>query len=840
MSFAFEQRNTKRLEALLFLAIFFLEVSLTAYLILAPRMPKGSDGLSLFSQQYYFLNNIVTAGELPFWTPFMTHGAVNNWLYTPTAGLFHGILTLTGFLFKGWNFIPLFHSAMLFDELVLLVGTWLLANRFFRSPFTVFFVAVSVMGTSIWMDSPWFNYRFYYAVPLILHFGHRFLETGKAQYALAAGNLAALQILGQLPYAAPATALVLFLYFFFYGIFNRNEVWGQIRKIKLNLLFWATLAAVLLTLIAVFTAIDTGTKEIMTYSPGRDAEAQVTLDTFMTYSGHSGLQKWLGLLDGISGNDLNLYTGMMAVPFVVLSLLFGMRKKNLHLWAFFLVIFLFSCGTFVTAFFFYTWPLMKLFRHIYTVSVFANLSLCFLAGFGVEAVFYEDTRKESLLGRFLPFKPVCLGLGLFMFAVGAIHFLIAYAPEKHAAWIEFIAADPLDVYGDVTRLLFSRAAVFAGLAGLVLTLIARRGKKLSAGLLITILLLIHTADLSVYKFIENNIRSRSLTKEQYDVTNFQSAPYSGRRTVFFWQNNPRAHILYPNLKVEMGALLQQLQAAKYRNEKAFLTHRLLGHLLTHYGAEFWAINAFFFFDQLGTSFRTDLWLRPFDQFIRACWAEDINDPRITPHAVFYGNYMSPVESLGCRKAAGATEDKIQFFSEAFGINPPEKIGFLIGTKEYTGDVLLLSVDETVTSEDIVPWTDGTSSSVNTRISLPYIVDRFDANNLVLTVNLEEQDAAWVYYSDVWHPFWRADVNGKPAEVYRANLGYKAVRIERGENKVRFRFQPPLLSLIYTLFGVNALVWLGIIASLMAGILRQLGSDHAVDKNRMSNHSIGFD
>jgi len=80
-----------------------------------------------------------------------------------------------------------------------------------------------------------------------------------------------------------------------------------------------------------------------------------------------------------------------------------------------------------------------------------------------------------------------------------------------------------------------------------------------------------------------------------------------------------------------------------------------------------------------------------------------------------------------------------------------------------------------------------------RLHLPYQVLKFDANHLEVATNNNASQAAWLFYSDVWHPLWRATVNGKNTPVFKANLAYKAVKIEPGPNKVHFYFKSRLMS-----------------------------------------------
>jgi hypothetical protein len=48
---------------------------------------------------------------------------------------------------------------------------------------------------------------------------------------------------------------------------------------------------------------------------------------------------------------------------------------------------------------------------------------------------------------------------------------------------------------------------------------------------------------------------------------------------------------------------------------------------------------------------------------------------------------------------------------------------------------------------------------------------------------------WLMVTDRWAPGWKAEVNGKPAEVYGADFLFRAVRVDAGVNTVTFRYKP---------------------------------------------------
>ena len=292
---------------------------------------ESHDGFQYFTLQYYFLNNVVTSGEIPQWMPFMTQGTVSTWWDIIQGGILQNVLLLCGSLFKNVNFLTLFYAGIFVDELLLLVGVWLLAKRFFASPFTVFFITLSIMGSCIWMVQPWFNFHIYYAIPLILHFIHMLLDSGKWRYLLLAGNLLAVQAIGNLPYFLPVTSLVIFLYFLFYFIFNYKDIWQQIRNLKFGWSFLLTSFLIIFSFIALYFVMNVGVDQIANYNFMRNLDGTTTLDGFLTYEGNLSIRKWIEIFLGVSPFlNYTLYIGILCVPFILLGLIFNLNKQNVH------------------------------------------------------------------------------------------------------------------------------------------------------------------------------------------------------------------------------------------------------------------------------------------------------------------------------------------------------------------------------------------------------------------------------------------------------------------------------------------------------------------------------
>jgi hypothetical protein len=62
-------------------------------------------------------------------------------------------------------------------------------------------------------------------------------------------------------------------------------------------------------------------------------------------------------------------------------------------------------------------------------------------------------------------------------------------------------------------------------------------------------------------------------------------------------------------------------------------------------------------------------------------------------------------------------------------------------------------------------------------------------NTEVIVNVDSPDGGWLVLNDIWHPWWFADIGGRPAELLRANVLFRAVAVPPGRHSVRFTFRP---------------------------------------------------
>ncbi|MEZ5844719.1 MAG: hypothetical protein R3D27_13435 [Hyphomicrobiaceae bacterium] len=62
-------------------------------------------------------------------------------------------------------------------------------------------------------------------------------------------------------------------------------------------------------------------------------------------------------------------------------------------------------------------------------------------------------------------------------------------------------------------------------------------------------------------------------------------------------------------------------------------------------------------------------------------------------------------------------------------------------------------------------------------------------NTLVEIEAASRRPGYVVLNDVWHPWWSATVDGRPSEVLKANVMFRAVAVPAGRVRVRFTFEP---------------------------------------------------
>jgi hypothetical protein len=87
------------------------------------------------------------------------------------------------------------------------------------------------------------------------------------------------------------------------------------------------------------------------------------------------------------------------------------------------------------------------------------------------------------------------------------------------------------------------------------------------------------------------------------------------------------------------------------------------------------------------------------------------------------------------------------------------------------------------------------------------------SNSEIRLGLTAPSACWLVIAESFYPFWRAQVDGRPAEVLRMNCALMGLELPAGSHQILLRYRPPrayavagAISLLTLLGCVGALIW----------------------------------
>ena len=725
----------------LFFVIIFFEILLIAYLILNHRMVGGHDGFEWFVDQWYFVNGKVSHHEIPLWTPYMAHGQVTSYIYN-RLGMFHNILMLFSAWIKNINFLPLFYLGLFFDKFILLTGTWLLARRYFKNPVTVFFVASTLVASTITFTQFTHTILLIYCLPLTLYLLHRFFDDWKWKWLFLSVFLFSVVSINIYYFISvfPLAVCVYFLVVFLCSKFKDFENF----KIKKTDIIWVVAIGVIVSLMVGIFFLEQDPL-ISVHAPARQLDGQVSLSCFLTAGGGIYLFKWWEVFLGISrSGDYTLYLGLLTIPLIFI----GTVSKNRNKYPFLigaLFFLLFSLGTPVASMAYYGWPMMKYFRHIGLITPLIKFYLCFLAGFGFEELFDFDKDQED---QRVYFKSLFSGTLLLM--NGFFLSVLIFNPNLDYFFLSRIVhnSTTIDLTGTVINCLYYMICL--SLIGSLIFLLRPTIKKYNP---VYVLFIVLFQLISMYGYAYQQIQFRTfhLMPQDYALMEFQKIPFIQHRLVDDHQF-PRTH------------LLNSLKGVLYDETYNFT-----------------------FSDIVDTGFRSDISLKPYDKLSH----------------LFYDKALSPVYL----KLTGSSEDKIQFFSNAY---PSRNVGAVIHNKSFAGDMLFYYLDPSNLQKG---WFKGLDLSQNQRLNIPYKLLSFSPNQIEISVNVP-QNGAWMQYCDAWHPQWKAEVNGRPQRIYLGSVAYKAIPLAKGINIVQFYFESNYLKAVYYYLMISSFIWMGFLIYLL--------------------------
>ncbi len=529
--------------------LFWVVLGLTAFqyvfLIADRRLPLGHETGTLYGVRFYFMTCAAQSGTVPLWMPFATQGTPSNWAWFEQGGLFQNALLLAAPLFRGRSFLPLFHLGMFVEELLFLVGVWLLASRHFRSPYTVFFVAVAALGSCLWIDHAAQNLGAIAALPLLLHLLHEFLEKKSRRCLFLIGSLAILQALGKPPALALFIPAAAALYWVGYAVLFKFPLRDRLREISWRRKDLGVGAALLGIALMVGVGAFAGTGELV-YAPGPRATFRGLLDG----AGLGNPLQYLDLGMGLAPSlDATVYCGYFTLAFALLALADAGLRRSVQLLGFLAGSLL--ALSLLTLLLGVLLPIPFPSRPPVPGVPLVRLFVIFLAGFGFQGM-VERRKEESPRTRSAGLLLLTGAAGLFgLSAVAVLFSSSAGSPvlAEETSRMLTLGAVPdtvsplprnLALFSDLTGM----SALMAGLAGGILMLWGSGFRRVPMAL--GLVLLVHPLDAFSWKFRMAWLKTCALTDPRAAAQRLDGLPWVDHRSPDHGSNE-RYRLLQPRV-----------------------------------------------------------------------------------------------------------------------------------------------------------------------------------------------------------------------------------------------------------------------------------------------------
>ncbi len=719
----------------------FLTLVLILLLINLPYFRQAyvptHDTMCAFQFFYFFYNQFAFHHEIAQWMPYDSFGLPSNHeqlsFITPVSYL----ISLIGYFFHSEDVLFLFKCSIVLQELIFLLGMYLLSRLIFQRRITTFIVCLGSLSSGADLYYQWsYYFGIFYMLPMTAYFLLRFFQQRQPEFLWAAGLTVMFWETGEILYHISLWFFILTIICFVY--------WNQDKGIGRCLLkrSW-TNAILFLILLSIILGFYVHLKDLLTHVVlrSRDEGAHNSLGMFLTWSGIYDMGSFL------HWEIFNRPVGLFTLVFFIFSLI---NVKSLHFFAFVSVslalLWLSFGGIFAIGVYFF--PLMSYYRHIGYTYHLIHILFLIVAGLGVDHFWSVQIRTKA--------SSILLILLILVFMVDAFGIPGEWITNHYTkeittgrSLLELLRHIEL---GDNFWRLAGYALSFAGIFLTALFLWIDNKRKKGTGslnqadnMVKVFLLLAVLLDAGLFQY--STLKKTKPLSDEYrpflDIFRIHEMQFQTQRT------------LGPN---------------EDRQNKGML-------LLTRpdSGAVYNAAYSFLQYDPCYSKFETHMLPLGFNRLLKTRQKLDSDLLMV----------------LGCNTP------KLRLMSGAVFTNTvPETIMKMRLMPKLYDTLILRGVKENLKE----------SLAAEPFRHLPghLEVQKFSANELMANVDVENPHGAWLIYVDSYHPGWHAMVNGRKTPIYEAYLAFKAIRLDKGKNHIRFYFHNGLttfLSYYIAIFGV---------------------------------------
>jgi hypothetical protein len=704
------------------------------------------DTVYIFHFFYSLYTDLFFHGEFAHWLPFATYGLQSDFFQLHHLSAFQYLAGFLGACLRVRNADFLFKASVLLEHCLLLYGTWRLSGKFLKSKAAVFFVCFGVVASVLWLPQINWNFRIYYALPLVFD---RILVffTGRRGRDLWLAGIVFILVQPGLPSYFVAYYALIALFFFVFAAREYGMPWrGLFERSRSNALFFSIFLFLSAAYVYYLLHMLDG---MVCQLGGRESNSHVVdIDNFLSLQGITTRKFLEFLFPNYFDQNTTLYIGILPLIFA----LYGTLRCRRPFYGAFAWLTLFALcltvseTTFLARAVYDFFPPIRLFHHFVNTASGLKLFFMILAGFGLDQ-FLADTAAKTRKPSAFPKRHVIYACGL---VLGMM--LLAKIVNLRGKFF----ADPWPVF-----------SWSAWLASLFVCFYMCR-KNVSPRRAVLIILAVFAADLFAYQALFGLTYPNRIAFCKPPVVSVH--PFDYQETRGFSKNlNPR-----------MAAAAKVVEKIPFR-----LSAEAYQFLLYDIGIPREYPN---YYSSRGVH---ELLTERFPQFYYESSATAFMKNPDT--AVFFGVFGISIPKLRFAPAVFFAADH----AEAKKICSDRRV----------------PIDKLIVLEDIPLAGRQTQGGGDSKLR----VTGYSFNHISLETIVGETNGAWLYYADAYHPGWKAFVDGEETPVYRANLAFKAIRVDAGRHQVKFEYSNGLQNMISNGMAVSGILF-------AAGFLAVMGKD----------------
>jgi len=367
----------------MFLSLFVIIINLPYF---AWYYVPYHDSMYFFDLFYFFYNHFFFHNNLAQWMPYDSYGLPINHEQIFGLSAVSYLFMVIGWIFRIKNVLLLFKATVLFEQLVLLTGMYMLSRLLFNSRCTVYIVCIGAVCSCYWLHQLMFDLHTFYMFPLALYLLMLFFRRHAPVFLWLTGIILFAWIMGNSLYCMSLWIATFFIIFVVLLLKDVSVLKCIFQKRLLNIVLFIFFIVLCFAYYMQLNDIR-GYVNFLSRGPG----GANTLATFLIWGEVQGFPEFLK--NQFLGLHDTRYIGLLPVLFFIMSMIWVRKREFFAFLAPAVFLIWLYCGGLFSVLCYYI-PGMKYYRHItYTYGMIKILMLI-CAGYSFDLFWKVDARQK--------------------------------------------------------------------------------------------------------------------------------------------------------------------------------------------------------------------------------------------------------------------------------------------------------------------------------------------------------------------------------------------------------------------------------------------------------------